>query len=178
MMIKIVNILSAWVIPGFLVTILVVSLYRRINVFDVFVEGAKEGFQMSIRLIPFLVGMLVAIGLLRDAGVLDLLIRAATPVLSIIRVPAEILPLAIMRPLSGSAALAITTDILHRSGPESFLGRLASTMQGSTDTTLYVLTVYCGAVGIYKTRHALTVGLLADLAGFIAAITVCWIVFG
>jgi spore maturation protein B len=177
MLVKMINIVSVWIIPGLITLVLIKALCRRVNVFDAFIEGAREGFQMSIRLIPFLVGMLVAIGLFRDAGVMDLLVRYASPLLGKLQVPAEIVPLGIMRPVSGSAALAITTDILHRDGPDSLIGRLASTMFGSTETTLYVLTVYFGAVGIYKTRHALLVGLLADLAGFIAAIVICRLVF-
>jgi spore maturation protein B len=177
MLIKLINIISVWIIPGFITFVLAVALWRRVKVFDVFVEGAREGFQISIRLIPFLVGMLVAIGLFRDAGVMDLLVKTIAPLLGKLNIPVEILPLGIMRPISGSAALAITADILKRDGPDSLLGRLASTMFGSTETTLYILTVYFGTIGIYKTRHALPVGLLADLAGFIASIIICRIVF-
>ena len=155
-----------------------IALLRRVNVFDVFIEGAKEGFKMSVRLIPFLVGMLVAIGLFRDSGLMDLCTNLITPLLVKLNIPAEIVPLAIMRPVSGSASLAMTADILQRSGPDSLLGRMASTMLGSTETTLYILTVYFGAVGIYKTRHALVTGLLADLSGFIATIVICKVVFG
>lgn len=178
MTVKLVNVLSVWIIPVLLALVLAASLCRKVKVFDVFVEGAKEGFRMSVRLIPFLVGMLVAIGLFRDAGVMDLLVQLSTPVLVKLHIPAEVIPLAVMRPISGSAALAMVADILNRSGPDSLLGRMASTMLGSTETTLYILTVYFAAVGIYKTRHALAVGLLADLSGFIAAITVCRLVFG
>ncbi len=177
-MVNLINFLSVWIIPLFIALVLVVALYRRVNVFDAFIDGAREGFKMSVRLIPFLVGMLVAIGLFRDSGVMDILIKLITPVLTRLNIPAEIIPLAIMRPVSGSASLALTADMLQRDGPDSLLGRMASTMLGSTETTLYVLTVYFGAVGIYRTRHALTVGLLADLGGFIAAVTVCRIVFG
>lgn len=177
-MVKLVNFLSIWIIPLFIALVLVVALYRRVNVFDAFVDGAKEGFKMSVRLIPFLVGMLVAIGLFRDSGVMDLLVMLITPILIRLDIPAEIISLAIMRPVSGSASLALTAEMLQRDGPDSLLGRMASTMLGSTETTLYVLTVYFGAVGIYRIRYALTVGLLADLGGFIAAITVCKVVFG
>ncbi len=177
-MVKLVNFLSVWIIPIFIALIVGLALYRKVNVFDAFVDGAKEGFKMSVRLIPFLVGMLVAIGLLRDSGLMDLLVKLITPALTRLAIPAEIVPLALMRPISGSAALAMTADMLQRNGPDSLLGRIASTMFGSTETTLYVLTVYFGAVGIYRTRHALTVGLLADLGGFIAAVAVCKIVFG
>lgn len=177
MLIALVNFLSVWVIPAFIAVVILYALARRVSVFDAFVEGAREGFGMAIRLIPFLVGMLVAIGLFRDSGAMDLLVKALTPVLSRVQVPPEILPLAIMRPISGSSALAITTEILKSNGPDSLLGRMASTMQGSTDTTLFVITVYFGAVGIRRARHALAVGLLADLCGFIAAVAICRAVF-
>lgn len=177
-MINLMNLLSIWFIPSIIILVVVVSLIRRLNVFDAFVDGAKEGFKMSVRLIPFLVGMLVAIGLFREAGVMDIMVKILTPALSILHIPGEVVPLGLMRPVSGSAALAMTADILQRTGPDTLLGRIASTMQGSTDTTIFVLTVYFGAVGIYKTRHALTVGLLADLAGIIAAVAVCRVVFG
>ncbi|MBS4007960.1 MAG: spore maturation protein [Clostridium sp.] len=169
---------AAWIIPSFIFVILVYAMLRKVDVFDTFVEGAEEGFATSVKLIPFLVAMLVAIGLLRSSGALDLFITLLTPLLVSFNIPDEVVPLAIMRPLSGSGALAITTEILTNSGPDSFVGRVASTMQGSTDTTLFILTLYFGSVGIRRTRHVLPVGLLADLTGFIAAITVCRIVFG
>jgi spore maturation protein B len=174
----IVNTLAAWVIPTFLFIILVYAMLKKVDVFDTFVEGAREGFATSVKLIPYLVAMLVAIGLLRASGALDLFIGLLTPLLSRFSIPGEVVPLAIMRPLSGSGALGITTEILNSLGPDSYVGRVASTMQGSTDTTLFVLTVYFGSVGIRRTRHALAVGLCADLAGFVAAIAVCKLVFG
>ena len=177
MIAALVNALSEWVIPVLILLVILVALYRRLSIFDVFVEGAKEGFGMAVRLIPFLVGMLVAIGLLRDSGALGLFIKALTPVLIKFNLPPEIIPLAIMRPISGSGALAITAEILQREGPDSFLGRLASTMQGSTETTLFVLTVYFGSIGIQKSRHALAAGLIGDLCGFIASIIICSRVF-
>ncbi|HHX86698.1 MAG TPA: spore maturation protein [Firmicutes bacterium] len=173
-----VNVLSQWVIPILIIVVIAFALYRKISIFEVFVEGAKEGFGMAVRLIPFLVGMLVAIGLLRDSGAMDLLIKAMSPLLVKCNIPPEIIPLAIMRPISGSSALAITAEILQHDGPDSLLGRLASTMQGSTDTTLFVLTVYFGSVGIQKSRHALAAGLIGDLCGFIASVIICGAVFG
>jgi spore maturation protein B len=169
--------LAQWVIPAFLGLALIYAFIKRVDVFDTFVSGAQEGFATSVKLIPFLVGMLVAIGILRASGALDLFISFLTPVLALFNIPGEVVPLAIMRPLSGSAALGITAEILQSKGPDSLLGRMASTMQGSTDTTFFVLTVYFGAVGIRRTRHALAVGLIADMAGFLAAITVCNFIF-
>lgn len=177
-MINIVNNITLWVVPGLILFALLYASYRRVKVFDTFVEGAKEGFTMSVRLIPFLVGMIVAIGLFRESGAMELLSRLLIPVLNIIGISADLLPLAIMRPVSGSSALAITTEIMNTFGADSLIGRTAATMQGSTDTTLFVLAVYFGAVGIRKTRHALNVGLVADAAGIIAAIMVCRLVFG
>ena len=178
MIASLVNFLSVWVIPLIIALVVLIALLRRVNVFDVFIEGAKEGFKTSVHLIPFLVGMLVAIGLFRDSGLMDLGINLLTPLLAKLNIPAEMVPLAIMRPISGSASLAMTADIMQRCGPDSLVGRMASTMQGSTETTLYILTVYFGAAGISKTRHALVTGLLADLSGFIAAIAICKAVFG
>ncbi len=169
--------ISTWVVPCLIFMAIFYAYLRGIKVFETFVEGAKEGFGMSIRLIPFLVGMMVAIGLFRDSGAMELLGNMLTPLLKILGIPVEVLPLAIMRPVSGSSALAITTEIMKANGPDSLLGRMAATMQGSTDTTLFILAVYFGAVGIKKTRHALTVGLFADAVGILAAIFICRLVF-
>ena len=170
--------LSSWVVPCLILMAILFASVRGVKVFDTFVEGASEGFSMSVRLIPFLVGMMVAIGLLRDSGTMELISGSMAPILHKIGIPTEILPLAFMRPVSGSSALAITTELMNTYGPDSLIGRMAATMQGSTDTTLFVLTVYFGAVGIKKTRHALPVGLLADLAGILAAVFICNLVFG
>lgn len=133
---------------------------------------------MSFSLIPFLVGMLVAISVFRASGALDFIVQSLNPLLSLLHFPSEVLPLAIIRPISGTAALGITSDLISVYGPDSFVGRLAATIQGSTDTTFYVLTVYFGAVGIKKMGDALKVGLLADLIGIIAAVIVVTLVFG
>ena len=145
-----INVISVWVVPGLILLSLIYAHFRGVKVFDTFVEGAKEGFEMSVRLIPFLVGMMVAIGLFRGSGAMELISNLIEPVLGFCGIPADILPLAFMRPVSGSSALAITTEIMNIHGPDSLIGRMAATMQGSTDTTLYVLTVYFGAVGIKK----------------------------
>ncbi len=173
-----ITVLSAWLIPLFIFLAITYAHFKGVNIFDTFVEGAKEGFTTAVSLIPYLVAMLVAISLFRQSGAMDLVASLLMPLLSRFDIPPEILPLAVMRPVSGSSALAITTEILQSRGPDSFLGRLASTLQGSTDTTLFVITVYFGSVGIRKARHALPVGLLADAAGFVAALVVCQLVFG
>lgn len=169
--------ISIWLIPLFIVFVLMYGTYKKVPTYETFVDGGKEGLKIAIQLIPFLVGMLVAISVFRASGAMDAIIQFIQPVLSILGVPADIVPLALMRPISGTGALAITTDLIATHGPDSFIGRLASTMQGSTDTTLYILTVYFGAVGIKKMGDALKVGLLADAVGIIASIVIVSLVF-
>ena len=147
------------------------------KVYESFVEGAKEGFQIAVRIIPYLVAILVAVGMLRGAGGIDLLVGWLDPVLARIGIPAEIVPLGIMRALSGSGSLGIVTELVKTHGPDSFIARLAASIYGSTETTFYVLAVYFGAVGIKKPRHAVLAGLIADLASLIAAVVVCRLVF-
>ncbi len=172
-----INTLSIWLIPLFIVFVLIYGTIKKIPTYEVFVEGGKEGLKIAIQIIPFLVGMLVAISVFRASGAMEAIIQFIQPVLTLFRVPADIVPLALMRPISGTGALAITTDLISTHGPDSFIGRLASTMQGSTDTTLYILTVYFGAVGIKKMGDSLKVGLLADVVGIIASIIIVTIVF-
>lgn len=169
--------ISTWFIPILLAMILISGTIKRIPTYETFTEGAKEGFSMAISLIPFLVGMLVAISVFRASGAMDYLIGFISPLLANIGVPSEIVPLAFIRPISGTGALGMTSDLLSTYGPDSFIGRLASTMQGSTDTTFYILTVYFGAVGIKKMGYALKVGLLADLVGIVASIIIVTLVF-
>ena len=170
--------ISVWIIPCFLLIVLITASWKKLPSYELFVEGGKEGVKLAFSLLPFLVGMIVAITILRSSGALDALIGLLTPILTWIGVPPEVLPLALIRPISGTAALGMTAELIQTYGPDSFIGRLASTMQGSTDTTLYILTIYFGAVGIKKMRYALKVGLLADLVGIIVAIIIVSIVFG
>jgi spore maturation protein B len=148
-----------------------------VPVYEAFIDGAKGGLPTTIKLLPHLVGMLVAVNVFRESGALDLLIGLINPLLEPFGVPSEFLPMAILRSISGSGSMAIMTDIFQNYGPDSFLGRLASTMQGASDTTLYVLTVYFGSVGIRDARYAVKVGLLADLASVIASLLVVHWVF-
>jgi spore maturation protein B len=171
------SVLSAWAIPLFLLGVPVYGLCRGVKVYESFVEGAKGGFQMAVRIIPYLVAILVAVGMLRGAGAIDMLSRGLDPVLRRVGFPVEILPLAIMRPLSGSGSMGIVTELIRTHGPDSFIGRLAATAYGSTETTFYVLAVYFGAVGIKKTRHAVLSGLAADVASLIASIAICRMLF-
>lgn len=169
--------ISIWIIPCFILLILTIALWKRIPVFELFVEGGKEGIKMAISILPFLVGMLVAINILISSGALEAFIDLISPVLIYFGIPPDILPLALIRPISGTASLSMMTELIEEHGPDSFIGRLASTMQGSTDTTLYILTIYFGAVGIKKMRYALKVGLIADVIGIIASIFIVTIVF-
>lgn len=153
---------------------------KRINVYDAFVEGAKEGFQTAVRIIPYLVAMLVAIGVFRASGAMDWLIIGLQHIIESLGIAADwvgALPTALMKPLSGSGARGMMVDAMTNFGADSFIGRLSCIFQGSTDTTFYILAVYFGAVGISKTRHAVVCGLLADLIGIIAAILVCYLFF-
>lgn len=178
MFVKIINSISDWAIPFLLLVIPVIAYFRGVKVYETFVEGAEEGFYTAVKIIPFLVGMLVAIGVFRASGAMDIFVGILEPIMRAIRFPPEILPLAIMRPLSGGGALGIAAEMINAYGPDSFLGRLASTMQGSTDTTFYVLTIYFGSVGITKYRYALHLGLIADITSLIAAIFITNLVFG
>ncbi|WP_257347782.1 spore maturation protein [Pseudalkalibacillus decolorationis] len=173
----IVTIISIWILPCLIGFVLVYATFKRVQTYEEFVEGGKEGFSIAISIIPYLVGMLVAISVFRASGAMDFLIQIIKPFLSAVGVPSEVVPLALIRPISGTGALAMTSDLIATHGPDSFIGRLASTMQGSTDTTLYILTVYFGAVGIRKMGDALKVGLLADLVGIISAVIVVILVF-
>jgi spore maturation protein B len=177
MIARIISFISVWAIPVFLLGIPLYGAIRRVKVYESFVEGAKEGFQVGIRIIPYLVAILVAIGMLRGAGAIDLLARALDPLLRWSGIPAEILPLAIMRPLSGSGSLGIVTELVKTHGPDSFLSRLAATAYAGTETTFYVLAVYFGAVGIKKARHAVAAGLFADVVSLIASVIICRLVF-
>ena len=169
--------LSPWILPGLMAGFLVFGAVRRVKVYEVFVEGAKEGFQVALRIIPYLVAILVAVGMLRASGALDLLVGALSPVTGRFGLPAEALPMALMRPLSGSGAYGILASIINDPaiGPDSYTGVLVSTLQGSTETTFYVMAVYFGAVQVRRIRHAMAAALTADAAGVIFAIVACWL---
>jgi len=174
---RMVNALSILAIPLLLSFFPVYAAARGIKVYDEFVEGAKESFNVILRIIPFLVTMLVAIGMFKGAGGIDLLTKLLSPILTPLHFPTDLLPLALMRPLSGSATLALLTDIVHRLGPDNIVSLTAATIYGSTETTFYVVAVYFGSVGIKQTRHAIPAGLLADLTGVIASVIICRAVF-
>lgn len=175
--ISVIEAISKYAIPLMLMGIVVFGMSRKVPVYESFTEGAKEGFSTAVRIIPFLVAMLVAIGAFRASGAMDFLTRALSPITNAIGMPGEVLPMAIMRPLSGGGARGVMTDIINTHGPQSLVGRMVAVMMGSTDTTFYVLAVYFGSVAIKRSRHAVPVGLLADLAGILTAVYVCRIFF-
>ena len=174
---QVITSISTWIIPGLLSLILVHAIWNRVPVYETFVDGAKDGFSTAIGIIPHLVGMMVAVTIFRESGALEILTQLLEPLFHFFHFPKEIFPLAMLRPISGTGALALTTDLIATHGPDSFIGRLASTMQGSTDTTLYIITVYFGAVGIRKAGYAIKVGLFADFIGIVASILIVSLYF-
>jgi spore maturation protein SpmB len=149
---------------------------KRVAIYEAMIEGGKEGFQVAVRIIPFLVAIIVAVGMLRASGLLDAFVRLVSPVTAAVGFPAEALPMALLRPLSGSGAYGVMAEIMQAQGPDSHVGYLVSVLQGSTETTFYVLALYFGAVGITRVRHALAAGLIADIAGVVGAtVTVAWV---
>ncbi len=175
---EIISVLSTFVLPALIVGIPLYGLFKRVPVYERFVDGAKEGFSLAVTIIPYLVAILFAIGMFRASGALDFLVTALTPVLGLIGVPAEVLPMAIVRPLTGSGSAAIVADFATQYGTDNILTRIVATMFGSTETTFYVIAVYFGAVGIKKTRHALPAGLIADGAAMLFAVWICLWLFG
>jgi spore maturation protein SpmA len=171
--------LSPWIMPGLMAGFLVFGALRRVRVYEVFVEGAKEGFQVAIRIIPYLVAILAAVAMLRASGALEAMVGWLGPWTSKAGLPAEALPMALMRPLSGSGAFAVLASIINDPaiGPDSYTGVLVSTLQGCTETTFYVMAVYFGAAQVRRIRYALAAGLSADLAGVIASVAACTYLF-
>lgn len=170
--------LADCMLPLLLVLLPLYALLKRVDVYGVFCAGAAEGLALLLKILPNLLAMLVAIEVCQSSGALAMLLDWLEPAARALGLPADILPLALLRSLSGSGALAMTAELIENFGADSFIGRLAATMQGSTDTTLYVLAVYFGAVGVTRSRHALAVGLIADAAAFLAAFWLCRLVFG
>ena len=176
--VRVVGAVSLLSIPFLLSAFPLYAALRRVKVYEEFVDGAKEGFDVAIRIIPYLVAMLVAVGMFRAAGGIDLLSRLLSPVLGLISFPTDLLPMVLVRPLSGSGSLGFFTELVKHFGADSLIAKTGGTIYGSTETTFYVLAVYFGAVGIKRTRHAVLAGLTADLVSVIMAVTVCRIVFG
>ena len=165
------------VLPLLIVLIPMYGLFKKVPVYEEFVVGAKEGFDIGVRIIPYLVAILFAIGMFRASGAMDWMITLLEPVLSLVGFPAEVLPMALLRPLTGSGSVGILADLIATHGEDSLIVKMAATMFGSTETTFYVLAVYFGAVGVKRTRYAVSAGLIADLTGVIASIVVCYWLF-
>jgi spore maturation protein B len=172
------EIVSAWAVPLLLAGIPLYALTRKVNVYRSFLDGARGGFETAVRIIPPLVAIVVALGMLRASGAMDAAARALAPVTAALGIPAPVLPMILVRPLSGGAALGVVGEVLRSEGPDGYAGRLVSVMAGSTETTFYVLAVYMGAVGITRYRQALPAALLADLVGFAASVLVVRAFFG
>jgi spore maturation protein B len=168
------NELSRYIIPMLLVGIPFYALaVKKVQVYEVFVDGAKEGFTIAIKIIPYLVAILVAVGMFRASGALDMLLGLVAPILNWVGFPAENLPLALMRPLSGSGSLGLLTDLVNTHGADSIFTKIGATMYGSSETTFYVLAVYFGSVGVVRSRHAVPAGLFADFVGAVSAVFFC-----
>lgn len=176
-MIRILSYISIMAIPIMMTGILLHGWIKGVNMYDSFVEGAADGFKTSINIMPYLIAIFIAVGLMRNSGTIDYLVRVTNPFMSLVGIPSEVLPLAIMRPISGSGALAILRDILNTYGPDSFIGRLSSTMMGSAETVFYTMAVYFGSVGIKKGRHTLGAALISHLASIVAALIICSYIF-
>jgi len=174
---ELINYISVIAMPLVILIIVFKALREKVNVFDVFLKGATEGVEITFKIFPTLIGLFVAIGMLRSSGILDFITKLISPVLSYMRFPSEIVPLALLRPISGSASMAVATDIIKQNGVDSFIGILAAVIMGATETTLYTIAVYTGSVKIKNTRGILIASLAADLTGIIVSLIVCRIIF-
>ena len=170
---QIVNFVSNLAMPLMILMIVIYGLVEKNKVFDDFIEGAKEGIEIVLSILPTLIGLFVAIGALRNSGILDIIIRFIAPLLNVIRFPSEIMPLAMLRPISGSGSIAVATDIIKNYGVDSTIGMMASTIMGSTETTLYTIAIYTSCVKIKKTRFVLLASLAADVVGMLVSVGIC-----
>jgi spore maturation protein B len=176
--ISIIEIISVIAIPVMILAIVLIGFFKKVKIYEVFIEGAKEGFNVGIRIIPYLVAMLVAIGIFRASGAMEFLASLLSPATNLINMPGEVLPMALIRPLSGSGALGVMAEITNNFGADSLIGRMVAVMMGSHETTFYTLAVYFGSVSIAKTRHAVPAGVLSDLVGIVSAVTITNLIFG
>lgn len=167
-----------YLIPIIVIIILIYGLYKKVDIFDTFLLGVKEGLKSSINLFPTIFAMIIAINLLTRSGFILDITKILTPLFNKISFPAELLSLAILRPISGSASLSMLSEILSIYGPDSFIGRLASVMQGSTDTTIYIISLYFASIGVKKIKYSLVVGLLSDLISIILSVVIVTLIFG
>lgn len=171
------NIISLWALPVIIILILTMGLIKKVPIYEVFTDGAKDGFKVAVNIIPYLVAIIISISMFRASGIIEMAGNLLQPVLAYLNVPADTIPVILVRSLSGSAALGIFSDIANTLGPDNYATKLSAVMVGSSETTFYVLAVYFGAVGISKLRYALLVGLLADFIGIAAAVAVCNFIF-
>ena len=167
------NLISLWALPSIILLILTLGMIKKVPIYEVFTEGAKDGFKVAVSIIPYLVAIIVAISMLRASGAIEMLAHGLSFVLVKLNIPADVLPLIFVRPLSGSAALGLFSDIATNAGANAYSTKLAAVMVGSSETTFYVLAVYFGAIGISKFRYALWVGLFADIMAAVVSIIVC-----
>lgn len=171
-----INYISSIIVPMIIILIVLYGLFEKQNVFDLFIDGATEGIGMVVKLFPTLLGIFLAIGLLNSSGVIDFILRIFYPLITFLNIPQDVLPLAILRPISGSASLGIATNIMKEFGPDSLIGLIVSTIMGATETTIYTIAVYTSSVNIKKTRFVLVASLLADFTGMLLAVVLCRLV--
>ncbi len=176
--ITVIDVISIVAIPALILFVVIIGAFKKVKIYAAFVEGAKEGFNVGVRIIPYLVAMLVAIGIFRAGGAMEILSSVLSPLTRLLGMPAEALRMAIIRPLSGSGALGVMSDIIKSHGPDSLLGRMVSVMMGSSETTFYVLALYFGSVGVTKTRQAVPAGIVADVVALVASVWIVNLVFG
>lgn len=170
---KIIEYFSNIAMPLMIIIIVSYGIIERKKIFDIFLDGAKEGISVVFNIFPTLVGLFVAIGALRSSGIIDLISNFLTPILNLVDFPTEILPLALIRPISGSSSIAVATDIMNKFGVDSNIGLIASVIMGSTETTIYTIAVYTSSVGIKKTRFVLWASLIADFVGIVTSVAIC-----
>ena len=173
-----VNLFAQWLLPIILAGIPLYGYLRGVKVYETFIEGAEEGLAIALRIFPFVLAIFIAVGMFRTSGLFDLLARGISPFTAPFHIPADVIPVVLLRPLSGSATLGLVGEVMKTHGADAFVSRLAAVVQGSSDTTFFVLTLYFGSVGVRDPRYALPVGLIGDAVGFVAAILVCGWIFG
>lgn len=174
---QVITYLTAIFVPLFIAGIVIFGVFKKVAVYDTFIEGAKQGLKTVIRILPYVVGFVFAINIFTASGCFDYIAAALSPILKPVGIPPEILPLALMRPFSGSASIGILTSILQKYGPDSFIGRSASTLMGSSETLFYTTALYFGSVGIKRTRYTVPASLIAEVSGLLASVTLCNLIF-
>lgn len=170
---NLINYFSTIAVPMVILLIIVYGVIEKNKVYDTFLEGAKEGIQVVVNIFPTLIGIFLAVGALRSSGVIELIVNIIKPIIQMLQIPAEIMPLALLRPISGSASMAVATDIISQYGVDSTIGLIASTIMGSTETTFYTIALYTSAVGIKKIRFVLIAALIADITGMLISVAIC-----